>query len=135
MPRTARIIVKGEPAVYHVISRTTLDGFVLGDVEKEYLFDLFKKLSAVYFAEVLGFCITGNHFHILVRMHPGDDYSDEEIKRRFRVYYSDDQEREIGEGQIPFFRDKWANLSEYVKEINVDPGSIRAWAKLQGEDR
>ena len=62
MPRTARIIVKGEPAVYHVISRTTLDGFVLGDVEKEYLFDLFKKLSAVYFAEVLGFCITGNHF-------------------------------------------------------------------------
>ena len=50
-------------------------------------------------------------------MHPGDDYSDEEIKRRFRVYYSDDQEREIGEGQIPFFRDKWANLSEYVKEI------------------
>jgi len=37
MPRIARLIVKGEPAVYHVISRVALDGFVLGDVEKEYL--------------------------------------------------------------------------------------------------
>jgi hypothetical protein len=30
MARIARLKVKGEPAVYHVISRTTLEGFVLG---------------------------------------------------------------------------------------------------------
>ena len=42
------------------MSGTALDGFVPGDVEKAYLFDLIKKLSAVYFAEVLGFCIMGN---------------------------------------------------------------------------
>jgi hypothetical protein len=36
MPRIARSKVKGEPAVYHVISRTALEGFVLGDDEKEY---------------------------------------------------------------------------------------------------
>jgi hypothetical protein len=29
MPRIARLIVKDEPAVYHVISRTALKGFVL----------------------------------------------------------------------------------------------------------
>jgi len=28
-------MVTGEPAVYHVMSRTALDGFVLGDVEKD----------------------------------------------------------------------------------------------------
>ncbi len=33
MPRIARLVVKGEPAVYHVVTRTALDGFVLGDVE------------------------------------------------------------------------------------------------------
>jgi len=33
MPRIARLIVKGEPAVYHVVSCTALDGYVLGDVE------------------------------------------------------------------------------------------------------
>ena len=35
MPPIARLVVKGEPAVYHVVSQTALDGFVLGDVEKE----------------------------------------------------------------------------------------------------
>jgi len=45
MPRIARMVIKGEPAVYHawgvepnccstvLMSRTALDGFVLGDVE------------------------------------------------------------------------------------------------------
>ena len=71
MPRIARLVVKGEPAVYHVMSRTALDGFVMGHVEKDYLCDLIRKLSMVYFSEVLGFCIMGNHFHLVVRMHPG----------------------------------------------------------------
>ena len=33
MPRIARIKVKGEETVYHIMSRTALEGFVLGDVE------------------------------------------------------------------------------------------------------
>jgi hypothetical protein len=37
------ITVDGEPAVCHVISRTALDGFVLGDVEKEYLLALIQQ--------------------------------------------------------------------------------------------
>ncbi len=54
MPRIARMMVKGEPGVYHVVSRTALDGFVLGDLEKDYILDLMRRLSSVYFAEVLG---------------------------------------------------------------------------------
>ena len=82
MPRIARMIVKGEPVVYHVVSRTALDGFVLGDVEKDFLLDHIRRLSSIYFAEVLGFCLMGNHFHILVRMHPGEVYSDGEVKKQ-----------------------------------------------------
>jgi len=36
MPRIARIKVSGEAAVYHVMSRTALDGSVLGDAEKDF---------------------------------------------------------------------------------------------------
>ncbi|MEE9611018.1 MAG: hypothetical protein V3W19_07180 [Desulfatiglandales bacterium] len=54
MPQIARLVVKGEPAVYHVVSRTALDGFVLGDVEKDFLLDHIRRLGSVYFAEVLG---------------------------------------------------------------------------------
>ena len=117
MPRIARMIIKGEPAVYHVMSRTALDGYVIGDVEKDYLFKLIKRLSSVYFTEVIGFCLMGNHFHLLVRMHPGEEYSDEEIKKRFSLLYGDDKNRNLGDRQIPSLREKWADLSQYVKEI------------------
>ena len=62
MPRIARLVIKGEPAVSHVLSRTVLDCFVLGDVEKDYLLKLIKRLSSVDFSEVLGFCVMENHF-------------------------------------------------------------------------
>jgi len=115
MPRIARMVVNGEPAVYHVMSRTVLDGFVIGDVEKEYLLKLIKHLSFVYFTEVLGFCLMGNHFHILVKMIPGKAYSDEDVKVRYKRFYGKD--KQPGDGQIPLLRQKWSNLSEYVKEI------------------
>jgi len=117
MPRIARLIVKGEPSVYHVMSRTALDGFVLGDVEKEYLLNLIKRLSNIYFAEVLGFCLMGNHFHLLVRMKTGEGIDDEEIKRRFSLYYGNEKKVVLNDGQIPHLREKWSSLSEYVKEI------------------
>jgi putative transposase len=116
MPRQPRIVVEGEPAVYHIISRTALDGFVLGDAEKDHLLKLIRNLSAVYFAEVLAFCVMGNHFHLVVRMHPGDDCSEQEIGQRFSRYYGKEK-RILMPGQIPSFRAKWASISEYVREI------------------
>ncbi len=116
MPRIPRLLVKREDAVYHIISRTALDGFVLGDEEKEFLLSLIKWLSAVYFTEVFGFCIMGNHFHLLVKMKTGEHFSDEEVLKRIKLYYQDSK-RVITKGQIPSFRAKFANLSEYVKDI------------------
>ncbi len=120
MPRIARLVVRGEPAVYHVMSRTALDGFVMGDIEKEYLINLIKRLSEIYFSEVLGFCLMGNHFHLLIRMGTGEACDDEEIRRRFALYYGEDKEGALRDGQIPFFREKWGNLSEYIKEIKQE---------------
>jgi hypothetical protein len=47
MPRMPRIVVKDESAVYHVMSRVALDGYQLGDLEKEYLLKTIKRLSSV----------------------------------------------------------------------------------------
>ena len=117
MPRIPRLLIDGEPAVYHVISRTALDGLPLEDLEKDYLLKLIQRLSSVYFAEVLGFSIMGSHFHLAVRMHPDEAFSDEEVRKRFEIYYGPNGERELTEGQIPAFRKRWASLSEYVREI------------------
>ena len=67
MPRIRRLINNDEATVYHVMSRTALDGFPLGDVEKDFMLDLIRRYSSLYFVEILGFCLMGNHFfHILV---------------------------------------------------------------------
>jgi len=118
MPRKPRLVVEGESAVYHVMSRTALDGFVLGDAEKDHLLQLIQHYSAVYFAEILSFCIMGNHFHLVVRMHPCEGYPDTEVRRRYSIYYQDDERREEPlSGQIAMFRHKWEQLSEFIKEI------------------
>ena len=89
----------------------------MGEVEKDYLVSIIKRLSSIYFSEVLGFCIMGNHFHLVTRMQPGVIYTDEEIKKRFSLMYADNTKRELMTDQIPYYRQKWSNLSEYIKEI------------------
>jgi REP element-mobilizing transposase RayT len=98
-----------------VISRTALDGYPLGEQEKSLLLTIIQQLSAVYFCEVLGFCLMGNHFHLLVTMRPEDEVSDKEVQTSFQRRYGD--EYTLMPGQIPFYRQKWTSLSEYVKEI------------------
>ena len=117
MPRTSRLIIHDEKAVYHVMSRTALDGFPLEDVEKGFILDLIKRFSALYFTEILGFCIMGNHFHLLVKMIPEDRFTDDDILKRFEAFYGDS--REFVEGQIPYWREKLSSLSEFVREIKV----------------
>ncbi len=54
MARIPRLLLRGESATYHIISRTALPGFALGGTEKELLLGLICRLSQVYFAEVSG---------------------------------------------------------------------------------
>lgn len=117
MARSPRITNPGEPTVYHLISRTTLVGFPLGDVEKDYFTELVRKFARIYFIEVLGFCCMGNHFHLLVRMFPEEDYSDEDIRDRFTFCYG--SHRKLLDGQIPHYRLKWSDLSAFMKEIKL----------------
>jgi putative transposase len=117
MPRTQRLIIKDESTVYHVMSRTALDGFPLVDVEKDFMLDLTRRYAALYFVEILGFCLMGNHFHLLVKVFPEYKFTDEDIKKRYMGFYGDD--RTFSYGQVPALREKLSNLSEFVREIKV----------------
>jgi REP element-mobilizing transposase RayT len=111
------MIIADENAVYHVMSRTALDGFPLMDVEKDFMLDLIKKFSSLYFSEILGFCLMGNHFHLLVKMFPENRVTDEDIQKRFEMFYGDS--RAFAKGQIPYLRAKLSSLSEFMREIKV----------------
>ena len=115
MARVPRLLNVGESTVYHVMSRTALDGFPLGDVEKDFLLNLFKSLSKLYFVDVLGFAIMGNHFHFLVRMLPDNQFSDDEILQRIKTYYG--KKKMVTELQVPDYRAKLSSLSELMKDL------------------
>ena len=117
MARIPRLLLQGESATYHVISRSALPGFSMGDVEKDFLLSLLRRLSRVYFTEVLGFCLMGSHAHVVVRMHTGEGVGDEEMRVRYRLSRARGSAPELLDGQIPMLRAKWASLSEFVKDL------------------
>jgi putative transposase len=115
MPRTRRLVNGEEKTAYHVMSRTALDGFPFGDVEKDELVKIIKKFSKLFFVEVFGFCIMGNHFHLLIQMFPEHNYEDEEIRKRCKAHYGEDFV--VSDEQIGDYRVKLSSLANYMKEI------------------
>jgi REP element-mobilizing transposase RayT len=115
MPRTRRLVNGEEKTAYHIMSRTALDGFPFGDVEKDELVKIIKKFSALFFVEVFGFCIMDNHFHLLTQIFPEHYYKDEEIRKRCKAHYGEDFE--VSDEQIAYYRGKLSSLANYMKEI------------------
>ncbi len=115
MPRYARMLIPDEKAVYHVMTRTALDGLPFGDIEKDEFVRIIRLYSKIYFTEILGFTILGNHIHIVLRMFPDHYFTDKEIKKRFQTNYGED--KIVSRKKIEDLRDKWSSLSEYMKEV------------------
>ncbi|WP_462325829.1 transposase [Desulfoplanes sp.] len=128
MPRIARFVRSDVPTVYHVISRTALDGFPLEKPEKDYLLGLIRRLSRFYFVDVLGFCIMSNHFHLVTRMYTEDHFSNDQVRERLEKWFPEG--REISDQTISRFRERWASLAKFVKDIKQ--GFTRYYNKRHG---
>ena len=109
------MLIPDEKTAYHAMSRTALDGFPFGDVEKDKFVNIIKRYSKLYFAEIIGYTIMDNHWHLLTIMHPQRNYTDDEIKKRFIEFHGKDTF--FPEERIPYFREKWSILSEFIRDI------------------
>jgi len=119
MPRVSRMIVQNQTTVYHVMSRTALDGFPLGDFERDFLLRLIMRMSGLFFTEIMGLSIMGNHFHLLVKMIPDHHFTDDDVKKRLAQFYGE-KKAPAGDGNLPLMREKLSNLSEFIREIKVN---------------
>ncbi|RTZ98168.1 MAG: hypothetical protein DSY90_05150 [Deltaproteobacteria bacterium] len=125
MPRIARMINPDEKTVYHLVCRTALSGFPFQDAEKDEFIKILSKYSRIYFTDMIGFCVMGDHFHLLVRMIPERYFSDREVKKRYHRLYGDksplpvdDKDSDDGKRKgYPFFREKWSSLGKFMQEI------------------
>ena len=108
----------GQKTVYHVISRTALDGFPFQDAEKDELVRVIQRFSMVYAVELLGFSIMGNHWHIIAEISPTSMLSDDEVRRRFMLLYSTGTE--FPEGQLDAFRERFLQFVALCKGHQAD---------------
>ena len=115
MSRMPRFLRRNTTTIYHVISRSALDGFPMAEEEKDYLLEVIKRYSQLFFVDILGFAIMGNHMHLVCRVYPEGSVADEEIHRRFKEYFG--QDKILSEADLEYYRKRWTSLSEFVKDI------------------
>src|SRR6056297_3748447 len=118
MSRIGRFVSKYETSVYHVISRTALPGLPMEDTDKDRLLHLIKYYSTIFFVDVLGFAIMGNHLHLVCRTYPESEVSDEDVIARYKIYRGEDDRP--SRDNIDYYRNRWTSLSEYVKDIKQE---------------
>ena len=109
------MLVADQPAVYHVMSRACLDGLPFGPKEKDHLLAVIKRFAAIYFCDVLGFCLMGNHFHLLLRMQPETLIPDKAVAERYQQLFKGHPVP--NPKRIAVFRRKWTSLSFMIQEI------------------
>ena len=113
MSRIARMLRPDKSTVYHVISRSALSGFPLSAADKDHLVFLLRKQSKLFFVDVLGFCMMGNHVHLALRVHPESSVDDAQIRERLETHRGEDAF--ISTKDIEMGRKRLCSLSEFMR--------------------
>jgi len=115
MSRLPRFLRSNTTSIYHVISRTALDGFPMGPEEKDQLLELITKYAQLFFVDVLGFALMGNHVHLVCRVYPEDSVTETDVGQRYKEFFG--QDRHLSEKDLEYYRKRWTSLSDFVKDI------------------
>jgi len=134
IPRGQQVSLEHTP-YYHCVSRCVRRAFLCGkdrysgrnyEHRRQWLEDRLQQLSRVFAIDVLAYAIMSNHYHVVIRLNPGESMSwtDEEVvdrwKRIYRVAGGD-----IPESSIASWRDRLSCISWFMRCIN-EPLARRA---------
>lgn len=87
MQNRRRLLLTDRPTIYHVMSRTAFQQLRFGDEEKDVFTRMIFHQAAFSGIDVLGFCVMGNHVHLLIRVPPIESLPDEVLLERYCGYY------------------------------------------------
>src|SRR5210317_313266 len=127
MARMARFKISDVEAYYHVHSRTVgIPGeFNLSNpLAQRKLLDSIKHYSQAYFVEIAGFCVMGNHYHLILKCEASREVGIDELKRRAHILYPS-EESKLAIELWP--QEKWDrlhkrlfDLSEFMRNVQSD---------------
>ena len=131
MPRQNRAIVSREYGHNHIYSRIAGGAKIIGDQEKEFLFNLFTRYASGFFVTIHSLAIMSNHFHILVS-EAGEEAqaaTAEDLLARYRSIFGQDADPPHGrqgsngetipdpDGGKERLRKRLRSLSRFVQEV------------------
>ncbi len=99
--RRPRLKNDGE-SYYHLYTRMAFQRQILGDLEKNVLVAMMRKLALFCGLDILTYCVMDNHFHILVHVPERGDISTDELLVRYGYLYGSDKAKEL--------RERWEDL-------------------------
>ncbi len=87
--------MRGEPAIYHCVSRVVDRRRAFGAEEKEHLVRLMREYEQFCDVRILAYCVLSDHFHVLIEIpersaHPSK-WTDKEFSKHLASLYSGDQ--------------------------------------------
>ena len=92
MARLARVKAEDGGAYYHLCGRTAgpIGDYPLNDKRcRRKIIDFIRLFAKVYCCEVLGFCIMGNHYHLVVHMESPRALTRKELRERASMLYTE----------------------------------------------
>ena len=132
MGRASRYFLDEKFSSYHMISRTTGNGYLIGDKDKEYFVNLMFKLGRAYYVDIKSYVVMSNHFHILLssRIDEVLGASEKELVNRYKSgfggnaqypeggYLGDSYEIDYDEdGGIERLRRRLGSASRFMQDL------------------
>jgi hypothetical protein len=118
--RRARVKVSAEDSFYHVYNRVNgpLDWRPLLDLEARLLFlQILVFLLKVYCVGLVGHCLMGTHFHLVLLVRKAIRLGREELERRAALLWPRARDRPRTEEQWQRFNDRLFDLSAFMKDL------------------
>ena len=122
MPRTARVKSLDGSGWYHVCARTAgaVDEYPLDAPRyRRKLLGLIELFCKVYRCEVAGFCVMGNHYHLVARFDEQVELTREELYQRASLIYP----KKLLDGWL---KHKWERFNERVFDLSEFMRNVQA---------
>jgi REP element-mobilizing transposase RayT len=121
MARLPRLKVHDDVGWYHLCARVAgwLDWFPFEEdpVAGEQLLRTLRKYLSVYFCEAAGFCLMGNHYHLIVRFCGFRHLSSQELYRRAQQLYPEPDRVLRTRRQWQRFHRRLFDVSEFMRNV------------------